>query len=98
MPHQMTEEEMRDLAQRRVAAKKAFFHSLAVYGVINVMLIVIWAFSGGGRPWFLWVVFFWGLGLIFQALHVFAFPKEGGDWERRQYEKELDKLRKSRGQ
>lgn len=94
---QMTEQQMHELAQRRVMAKKAFFHSLAVYCIINAMLIVIWAFSGGGRPWFLWVAFFWGLGLIFQALKVFAFPKEGGDWEHRQYQKELDKIRKTNG-
>jgi hypothetical protein len=93
---QLTEEQMRDLAQRRVAAKKSFFHSLAVYCIINVVLILFWAISGGGRPWFLWVLFFWGLGLLFQALHVFAFPKEGGDWEVRQYQKELDKIRKTR--
>lgn len=94
---QMSEEKMRELAQNKVAAKKSFFHSLAVYGIVNAMLIVIWALSGGGRPWFLWVLFFWGLGLIFQALKVFAFPKEGGDWELRQYQKELDKIRKTQG-
>jgi len=95
MSVQMSDDEIRKLAQRRVAAKKGFFSNLASYIVINAMLVVIWALSGGGYPWFLWVAGFWGVGLIFHALGVFVFPKEGGDWEQAEIRKEMDRIKKS---
>lgn len=94
MAKHMTDEEMLALAQRRVASKKTFFHSLTVYIIVNAMLVAIWAASGCGEKWFLWVAFFWGIGIIFQAISVFAFPKEGGEWEHEALQKELTKIRK----
>jgi hypothetical protein len=93
----MSDDEIRRLAQRRVAARKGFFGNLATYIVINAMLVVIWAVSGGGYMWFLWVAGGWGVALIFHALSVFVFPKEGGDWEQAQVRKEMDKIRKNQG-
>ena len=43
MSVQMSDDEIRKLAQRRVAAKKGFFSNLTSYIVINAMLVVIWA-------------------------------------------------------
>ena len=97
MSSQISDDEIRRLAQRRVAAKKGFFSNLASYIVINAMLVVIWAVSGGGYLWFLWVVGFWGIGLIFHGLGVFVFPKEGGDWEQNEIKKEMDRVKKSQG-
>jgi hypothetical protein len=94
MSLQMNEDEIRKLAQRRVAAKRGFFNNLAVYLVINVMLVVIWFVSGGGYLWFLWVAGFWGMALIFHALNVFVFPREGSDWEQREIQKEMDRIKK----
>ena len=98
MSPQMTEDEIRKLAQRRVAAKKGFFSHLIVYIVINAMLAVIWAVSGGGYMWFLWVAGPWGMALIFHAVGTFAFPREGGSWEDAEIRKEIDRIKKSQGQ
>ena len=92
---QMTEDEIRTLAQRKVAEKKSFYHSLFIYLIINAMLFVVWFLTGRGHPWFLWVLFFWGISLAFQSIKIFVFPKEGGDWERREIQKEMDKIRKT---
>jgi hypothetical protein len=97
MSTQMSEDEIRQLAERRVAAKKGFFTHLATYLVINALLFVIWAVNSGGYLWFLWVAGFWGIGLIFHALNVFLFPKEGGDWEQNEIRKEMDKIKKQQG-
>ncbi len=98
MSTQMSDEEIRKLAQRRVAAKKGFFSNLFSYIVVNAVLVLLWYFvSGAGYPWFLWVMGGWGIGLIFHFFGVFVFAREGGDWEQRQVQKEMDKIKKSRG-
>jgi hypothetical protein len=94
MSVQMSDDEIRKLAQRRVAAKKGFFTNLATFLVINAMLFVIWMVGGGGYLWFLWVAGFWGVGLLFHAFNVFLFPREGGDWEQREIQKEMAKIKK----
>ena len=95
MSTQMSDDEIRQLAQRRVAAKKGFFSHLASYIVINAMLVVIWAINGGGYPWFLWVTGFWGVAVIFHCLGVFVFSREGSDWEQNEIRKEMDKIKRN---
>jgi fatty acid desaturase len=94
MSHQMTEEEIYQKARRRVEEKKGFISHLAVYIVVNVVLVLIWAFTGAGYPWFVWPLGGWGVGLVFHFLGVFLFSKETG-WEKNEVEKEAEKLRKS---
>ena len=90
----MSEEEIYQKARKRVEEKKSFFSHLAVYIVINAVLILIWAFTSPGYPWFVWPLGGWGIGLIFHFLSVFVFSKETG-WERNEVEKEAEKIRKS---
>lgn len=97
MTPQMSEEEIYRIAGKRVEEKKGVFRHLAVYIVVNIVLVLIWAFpSGGGYPWFLWPLGGWGIGLVFHALGVFVFNKQTG-WERKEIEKEAERLRKSGG-
>ena len=95
MTSKMSEEEIYQIARKRVEDKKGFFSHLIVYIVVNVVLILVWAFaSGGGFPWFIFPLGGWGIGIIFHALGVFVFNKETG-WEKREIEKEAERLRKS---
>ncbi len=72
---------------RRV--KRFYLHAVQFVGIVAALAlinVVTWP----GYPWVLWVVFGWGLGLIFEALKVFgSLPFLNGDWERRQVEKYL---------
>jgi phosphate/sulfate permease len=90
----MSEEEIYQKAKKRVEEKKGFYSHLAVYIVVNVVLVLIWAFTSRGYPWFVWPLGGWGIGLIFHFLSVFLFNKETS-WERDEIEKEAAKLRKS---
>lgn len=98
MPSQMSEEEIRKLAESRVSRKKGFFIHLTVYIIVNSFLVIIWAITSSvAKYWFPWFIFplaGWGVGLLFHGMSVFAFPKGGSDWERKEIEKEMDKLRK----
>jgi hypothetical protein len=58
------------------AARQAFYRVLFAYVVINLFLIGIWAFSGRGAFWPIWVLLGWGLGMAFYAFWVFG-PQDG---------------------
>jgi len=95
MSAQMSEEELYKEARKRVEEKKGFFIHLSVYIIVNIMLVIIWAFpAGGGYPWFLFALGGWGIGLILHFLGVFVFSRQTG-WERRAIKKEAERLRKS---
>jgi hypothetical protein len=58
------------------AARQTFYRVLFAYVVINLFLIGIWAFSGRGAFWPIWVMLGWGLGMAFYAFWVFG-PQDG---------------------
>jgi hypothetical protein len=60
----------------RGMAKPAFYRALFAYLVINLFLIGVWAFSGRGAFWPIWVMLGWGLGMAFYAFRVFG-PQDG---------------------
>ena len=94
MSVQMSEEELYREARKRVEAKKGFFIHLTVYIIVNIMLVLIWAFPGGGGfPWFVFPLGGWGIGILFHFLEAFIFSRQT-DWERKAIEKEVEKLKK----
>ena len=94
MSVQLSEEELYKEAKKRVKEKKDFFKHLAIYVVINAMLIMIWAFLTDDEfPWFLFPLGGWGIGLLFHFLDAFVFSREM-DWEKRAIEREMERLRK----
>ncbi len=94
MSPQMTEEQIYELARKRVEEKKGFFVHLSVYIVVNIILILIWALTSPGFPWFAFPLGGWGIGLLFHGLGVFVFDNNT-TWERNQIEKEAERIRKS---
>ena len=95
MSQQMSEEEIYQQARKIVEEKKGFYIHFAIYICVNIMLIIIWATTGGGFPWFVFPLGGWGIGILFHFLGVFAFSKQTG-WDRRQVEKEMERLRKGK--
>ena len=94
MSAQMSEEEIYREARKRVEAKKGFFIHLTVYIIINIMLVLIWAFPGGGGfPWFVFPLGGWGIGILFHFLEAFVFSRQT-DWEKKAIEKEAERLRR----
>ena len=89
----MSEEEIYRLARKRVEAKKGFYIHFAVYIGVNILLVIIWATTGAGFPWFIFPLGGWGIGILFHFLGVFVFSRPS-DWERREIEKEVERLRK----
>ncbi|UCG54489.1 MAG: 2TM domain-containing protein, partial [Dehalococcoidia bacterium] len=64
MAKQMTEEQIYEEATKRVKDRKRFYGGLATYLIVNAVLVVIWALSGQGYPWFLWPLGIWGIFVL----------------------------------
>jgi hypothetical protein len=77
-----------------IAKKRAGFKShLYSYLIINVFLWVLWYVRNGNTyqwntiPWPLWVTLGWGIGLAFNYVDAYIYPKVNS------VEKEYDKLK-----
>jgi len=89
----MSEKELYEEARKRVEEKKGFYIHFAVYILVNVMLVIIWAVTGAGFPWFVFPLGGWGIGVLFHFLGVFVFSRQSA-WEKREIEKEVERLKK----
>lgn len=68
-------DDVRQQAIARLKAKRSFKVNLGVYLVVNAVLVVIWALTKGDDDagfWPIWTIAFWGLGLAFQAWHLYG--------------------------
>ena len=61
----------REAARRRVQARRDFVSHTVAYVVINMFLVGVWAFTGAGYFWPIWVIGGWGVGLVLHAWDVF---------------------------
>jgi 2TM domain len=79
----------REAAGRRLQARRDFGTHLVSYLVVNAFLVGIWAFTGAGYFWPIWVIGGWGIGLVLHAWDVF--------WRRPLTEADIDaELRRHR--
>jgi hypothetical protein len=93
MPDDLNEEELRAEAEKRVRERVHLLEHIGTYIVVNGFLVAVWALSGGGYPWFLWVMAGWGVGLL---LHIVAYftGARGGAAQDRMVDKEMRRMRK----
>ena len=61
----------RHAAQRRVLARREFTVDIVSYVVVNLLLIGIWALTGAGYFWPIWVIGGWGVGVALHVWNVF---------------------------
>ena len=94
MPTKMPEEEIYREAKKRVEGKKSFRIHFIVYLCVNALLVIIWATTGAGFPWFVFPLGGWGIGILFHFLSVYVFSRET---DKREIEKEAEKIRKRQG-
>jgi hypothetical protein len=87
------EDELRQRAEKRVQERVHLLQHIGTYIVINGFLVVVWALSGAGYPWFLWVMAGWGIGLASHIIGYFTGSR-GQAARDRMIEKEMEKLNK----
>lgn len=87
----MTEEAIYEEAKKRVKAKKNLYTHIVVYVCVNIFLLIIWAVTGGGFPWFIFPLGGWGIGLAFHIMDVLVWQCKS---DRKAIEKEAEKIRR----
>ena len=95
MGYQMSENEIYELAKKRVEAKKGFYGHLGAWAAVNILLIIVWALTDhGGHPWFLWPLCIWGFFVLINFFNVFIWPGKG---DKTAIDKEAEKIRRQQG-
>lgn len=88
---QMDNQTKMQLARKRVVAKLGFYIHLALFAVvISILAFINWQ-SGAEKPWVLWPMFGWGLGLLAHGITVFSWSSRSKFIDR-WAQKELDRM------
>jgi 2TM domain len=66
-----SDDDIRDQARAQIKKRRDFGAHAVSYVLVNLLLIGIWAATGAGYFWPIWVLLGWGIGLAFNAWDVF---------------------------
>jgi hypothetical protein len=66
--------ELRERALVSLRKKREFLSHLFLYLIVNVFLVGIWAMTGGGYFWPIWLILGWGIGVFFHGWDVYGRP------------------------
>ena len=75
---QLTSDEIERLAHKRAGAKLGWYFHLAVYLLVNGFMLALSYFGLRSRPWTMYPVLGWGLGLALHGVSVFLLGAGGG--------------------
>lgn len=80
-------------ARRRVDMKLGWLTHAGVFVLVNAGLFLLNGLVTGGRPWHLFPLWGWGLGLAIHGLVVLLALGSGGGLRQRMLAAELDRLK-----
>jgi hypothetical protein len=86
-----TDEELREQAIKAIKRKRDFKAHLVAYVIVNAFLVAVWAMSGDGYFWPIWVIEGWGIGLAFNAWD--AYGRHADAISEAEIQREIDKRR-----
>ena len=92
----MEPESSYEKASKRVEEQLDFFSHLAVYGIVNAILIVINVTTSPGYYWFKWPLLGWGIGVFFHGMSTYVWG-EGSLLRERMIQKVMRKLDSDKG-
>lgn len=87
----MTPDDIEQLARRRAGAKLGWYVHAAAFVVVNLVLFGMSRYGFGNRPWSIFPLLGWGLGLALHGISVFVLGTGSGLRER-MVQKERERL------
>ena len=87
----MNDDEKYQKASKRVHRLKELYEHIAIFIIVNVLLIILNMLFSPNNLWFYWVTIFWGIGLVFDLLSFFVFDNHlGKKWEEKKIKEYMD--------
>jgi hypothetical protein len=80
--------DLRTLAVERLKKKRDLKLHLAIYALVNALLIGLWAFSGTSLFWPVFPLAGWGIGIVAHAYDVY-----GREPSEERIQREIERLR-----
>ena len=91
MPKPMTPDDLEQLARRRAGAKLGWYVHAVAFVVVNLIVFSMSRYGFGNRPWSVFPLLGWGLGLALHGISVFVLGTGSGLRER-MVQKERERL------
>ena len=91
MPRTMDAHEIDRIAQRRASAKLGWYTHAIVYTLVNALLFAASWHAFGHRPWSVFPLLGWGLGLVLHGIAVFMLG-QGSPLRERLVQRERERL------
>jgi len=91
MPRTMDAHEIDRIARRRASAKLGWYTHAIVYTLVNALLFAGSSYALGLRPWSVFPLLGWGLGLVLHGIAVFMLG-QGSALRERLVQRERDRL------
>ena len=88
-------DDLEKLARKRAGAKLGWYTHAVVFTLVNLMLFGMSQYGYGHRPWSIFPLMGWGLGLALHGLAVFALGN-GSNLRERMVQKEREQLERER--
>jgi hypothetical protein len=92
----LSPEEIERIANRRAGAKLGWYMHAVVYLLVNAFIFAISRYGFGSRPWSVYPLLGWGLGLALHWVSVFILAS-GSGLRRRLVENERERIRREQG-
>jgi hypothetical protein len=95
-PQQLSPEEIDALARKRAGAKLGWYAHATVYVLVNIVIFAMSRYAFGTRPWSVFPLLGWGLGLVLHGVSVFVLGSGSGLRER-MVQRERERLLRQQG-
>jgi|GEM_PF-713034 hypothetical protein len=86
-------QDLYEKAKERVKNKKEFRKEFSSFLQWTAILLLINVFVTRGYFWSFWVIGFWGIAILKKAYDVYGSPFDNPDWEKKEIEKEMKRLK-----
>jgi hypothetical protein len=86
-------DEIERLAHKRARGKLGWYMHAALYVVVNLFIFAISRYGFGHRPWSVFPLLGWGVGLALHGISVFVLGTDGG-LHQRMVQRERERLQR----
>ncbi|CAN7401000.1 2TM domain-containing protein [Acidovorax sp. LjRoot38] len=97
MTSPLSPEEIETLARRRASAKLGWYVHAVAFVLVNALLFAMSRYAFGTRPWSIYPLLGWGLGLVLHGVSVFLLGNGNGLRER-MVQREREALQREQAQ